>query len=244
MKTSEADSSLRSFRIKALQGLLPTAGKMHQRRPDLYKDAKCPMCDATSEDDMHIWQCPDTLSTRVAIAAEAKGTSISLINKDTGSCVSEEVAEMAEQLFGIMVPLGAVFQIRDKSKIDTTDPMLMAWVLRGIVPSSWIQCTQNIVGSKEKADKIIDQVMSIFAERGLKEIWGPRCKKQVEREGTLGITRRQKRTRKPKKNRSSGKERSAKEPEEVKEKELLQAAFNFFLEGIKGVRGKSWLIEK
>ena len=47
----------------------------------------------------------------------------------------------------------------------------------GIVPSNWTQCTQNIVGSKEKADKIIDQVMSIFAERGMREIWGPRCKR-------------------------------------------------------------------
>jgi ribonuclease HI len=244
MKTSEADSSLRSYRIKALQGLLPTAGKMHQRRPDLYKDAKCSICDATCEDDMHIWQCPDTLSTRVAIVAEAKETWISSTNKDTDGCVSEEVAKVAGQLFGIMTPLGAIFQSRDQSKIDTTDPMLIAWVLRGIVPSSWIQCTQNIVGSKEKADKIIDKVMSIFAERGMREIWGPRCKRQVERERSLGITKRQKRTRKLKKYISSSKEGSVKEPVEAKERKLLQAAFNFFLEGIKGVRGKSWLIEK
>jgi ribonuclease HI len=244
MKTSEVDSSLRSYRIKALQGLLPTAGKMHQRRPDLYKDAKCPICDATEEDNMHIWQCPGTLSARVAIVAEAKETWISSTSKDTGGCVFEEVAKLAEQLFGIMTPLGSIFQIRDKSKIDITDPILIAWVMRGIVPSSWIQCTQDVVGSKEKADKIIDKVMSIFAERGRREIWGPRCRRQVERERTLGIMKQQKRTKKSQKRISGIKERRVKEPVEAKERKLLQAAFNFFLEGIKGVRGKSWLLEK
>src|SRR6266508_2086359 len=105
-------------------------------------------------------QCPDTLNTRVAIVAEAKETWISSTSKDTGGCISEKVAKLAGQLFGIMAPLGTIFQIRDKSKIDTTDLMLIAWVMRGIVPSSWIQCTQDIVGSKEMADKIIDTVMS------------------------------------------------------------------------------------
>jgi len=208
---------------------------MHQRRPDLYKDAKCPICDATEEDNMHIWQCPGTLSARVAIVAEAKETWISSTSKDTGGCVFEEVAKLAEQLFGIMTPLGSIFQIRDKSKIDITDPILIAWVMRGIVPSSWIQCTQDVVGSKEKADKIIDKVMSIFAERGRREIWGPRCRRQVERERTLGIMKQQKRTKKSQKRISGIKERRVKEPVEAKERKLLQAAFNFFLEGVKGV---------
>jgi len=182
--------------------------------------------------------------TRVARGGGAEGGGGGARGGGTGGFVFEEVAKLAEQLFGIMTPLGSIFQIRDKSKIDTTDPILIAWVMRGIVPSSWIQCTQDVVGSKEKADKIIDKVMSIFAEKGRREIWGPRCRRQVERERTLGIMKQQKRTKKSQKRLSGIKEGRGKEPVEAKESKLLQAAFNFFLEGIKGVRGKSWLLEK
>ena len=78
------------------------------------------------------------------------------------------------EIFGITTPLEATFQVRDKSTINRTDPLLLAWVLQGIVPSSWLQCTQNIVGNKRGADKIIDRVMSIFIQRGQREIWAQR----------------------------------------------------------------------
>ena len=156
---------------------------------------------------------------------------------------------MADQLFGVMVPLGSVFGVKDKSTIDKTDPIPIAWPLRGIVPASWSQCTQDIVGSREKADKVVDQIVNIFVQRGQSEIWATRCEKQVQRERTLGITRRKKvksrpQRRSPAERRMRRRGSRKQQPENTKEKRLLLEAWKFSLEGIRGTRPKNRLVEK
>src|SRR4051812_17994198 len=116
-RTSEMESRHRTYRIKAFQGLLPTAKEMQQRRPDLYTDAQCPMCGTSKEDNAHIWECTKAIGLRLDIAKEAKNIWTSLVDKETKYSISSEVAEMANQLFGVMVPLGSVFGVKDMSTI-------------------------------------------------------------------------------------------------------------------------------
>ncbi|KAF9080091.1 hypothetical protein BGX23_002653, partial [Mortierella sp. AD031] len=58
--SSQQDTRLRSHRIKKIHGMLPTMDALHARRPDLYENDQCRQCHATTEDNEHVWLCPES----------------------------------------------------------------------------------------------------------------------------------------------------------------------------------------
>ncbi|CAG8617052.1 11122_t:CDS:2, partial [Diversispora eburnea] len=62
-KTSTRDNSLRSFSIKLLNEELPTMKVLHTRKPEIYKDKKCPFCNIYDETNAHVFMCKDTPNT-------------------------------------------------------------------------------------------------------------------------------------------------------------------------------------
>ena len=65
--SSQQDTRLRSHRIKKAHGMLPSMYTMHTRRPDLYPDGLCRVCNLEIEDNEHIWQCTATEKERNTI---------------------------------------------------------------------------------------------------------------------------------------------------------------------------------
>jgi hypothetical protein len=62
--TSPADCSKRAHRIKKLHGMLPTLEQMKQRKPELYLDSRCKVCNQQTETFRHIWVCEMTMETQ------------------------------------------------------------------------------------------------------------------------------------------------------------------------------------
>ncbi|KAI8604711.1 hypothetical protein EDD21DRAFT_440956 [Dissophora ornata] len=56
--SSQKDTHLRSHRIKKAHGMLPTMDVLHVRRPDLYPDSLCRLCNSATKDNEHVWICP------------------------------------------------------------------------------------------------------------------------------------------------------------------------------------------
>jgi ribonuclease HI len=55
--SSAQDTRDRTHRVKKLHGMLPTLNVMRARRPDLYPDDICCVCDIQGEDNGHLWRC-------------------------------------------------------------------------------------------------------------------------------------------------------------------------------------------
>src|SRR5688572_24441371 len=61
-ETSFSTSSRKSNKIKMLIEELPYIEHIKKRRPDLYKNWLCPVCEDEREFFAHIWSCPATSS--------------------------------------------------------------------------------------------------------------------------------------------------------------------------------------
>lgn len=54
-------SAIRTFSIKAFTGKLPTMDHLSERRPDLYKNNTCKVCNQAKETNEHVWECPQNI---------------------------------------------------------------------------------------------------------------------------------------------------------------------------------------
>jgi hypothetical protein len=179
--TSMADSHSRSYRIKTLVGMLPTAKELHRRQPELYTSDKCPVCRNTIETNAHIWECTKTAQTRNSILAEVKQKWREEVNITTDHQILDDVEYLSNELFVT------------ENHTDRISGLPKSLIFQGAVPRAWTSATEWVTGSKARMKAIISCIMNIIATRGKEEIWKPRCLGQIKWERTQGITASKKR---------------------------------------------------
>jgi hypothetical protein len=70
-------STNRTYEFKLNTGNLPTMDKLHQRKPNIYTNNICKICNFEIEDNTHIWNCRNHLETTKLIFHENKNDFLS-----------------------------------------------------------------------------------------------------------------------------------------------------------------------
>jgi len=58
------DTTHRTQHIKKMHGMMPTLSVMAARHPELYGNGLCCMCRQASEDNSHLWRCPNSMTAQ------------------------------------------------------------------------------------------------------------------------------------------------------------------------------------
>jgi len=148
--TSMADSHSRSYRIKALAGMLPTAREQHRRQPELYTSEKCPACQDAIETNNHVWECTKTAQARNSILAEVKQRWREEINIATDHQIPKDVEYISNELF------------EPERDTDLISGLTKSLILRGAIPKAWTSATEWITGSKARMRTVIGRIMEII----------------------------------------------------------------------------------
>jgi hypothetical protein len=216
--SSVKDTRQRTHHIKKLHGALPTMNVMHARRPDLYPDSICCVCNFKREDNDHLWECRDTLETRGGIWKDALERingwgvrAVSKYNKKSKEKYEKEVAkgkavEPAKQIVwrnpsiqrharGMACIDGARMMLLGSEEAEQTESS--NWnikdLYRGITPLSLIENWTPIFGIPLSiAREVIHKFVGFLESEATERIWKPRCNATVEYERSRGITARSK----------------------------------------------------
>jgi ribonuclease HI len=208
--SSQQDTRLRSHRIKKIHGMLPTMDALHARRPDLYKDDQCRRCQATTEDNEHIWLCPKSRDAHDEIWKDGLGRidfwgaiATKRYNKERkrrkeGEAQLKEIEWVAASVRTCRRALRRIIQwpsTEDGHEEYTGDEKwTVCHILRGLVPKAL--ATEWARVFKEMPKSVVEHVSRLFCrfieKEGREKIWKPRCERTVEWEKQHGITERRK----------------------------------------------------
>lgn len=217
--SSAQDTRDRTHRIKKLHGMLPTLNVMRARRPDLYPDDICCVCDIQGEDNNHLWTC----SANDQVYEDVIEDALSKID-GWGRRATNQYNKDAQELFvkgrnngkkNTNVPQTVLWQspereahTRGLSSVGGTRTLLLGegyydratdlrWTItdlyRGITPISLIEEWAPLFASPFKVARTVIHKFVRHLERQATElIWKPRCKKTVSSEKERGVTARDK----------------------------------------------------
>jgi exonuclease III/ribonuclease HI len=192
MRTSISDSNRRSYRVKALQGLLPTKRDMRRRHPNLYRTECCPMCRGEVETSSHIWRCAESGCIREDILRQASEDWVYAIRQAVPDANELAVQEEANAMFKTALLTMADGQARSQM-VGKPNAIEVGDVLAGITPASWVTRTARLVGGNPAARRIVAEVMDQLVLAAQILIWQPRCQAMVKWERSVGITGKDKR---------------------------------------------------
>jgi hypothetical protein len=182
MITSFADAHLKTFMIKNFVDELPVLSRMEKLRPDLYKNWKCVGCNLITETSVHLWSCPAYSHTMEMILSLTKNHLVSLFKdypKFYESSLLPELLDLFDRIF--VLPLS-----RNDGYIN---------IIRLRIPSSLFDQIHLITRKKSKCFSIITQLTTFFLKELLEKIWKPRCQLMIDKEKSLGITKKVKLTK-------------------------------------------------
>ena len=213
--SSAQDTRNRTHRIKKLHGMLPTLNVMRARRPDLYPDDVCCVCDIQGEDNNHLWICSaigeaakDTFEEALTMIDAWGRRATTQYNKEvqelynrnrrsgksntnTPPQVPWHCPERAMHIRGLASIGGTRSHFLGEGYYDrATD---LRWTIsdlyRGITPVSMIKEWAPLFASPLKvARTVIHKFVRRLETQATELIWKPRCKKTVSREKERGIT--------------------------------------------------------
>jgi len=204
--SSQQDTRLRSHRIKKVHGMLPTMDALHTRRPDLYKDDRCRQCDLETEDNDHIWVCPESRETQKELWKDALDrvdgwgeTATRHYNKQRqkklqlGKQPPKDIAWTMPRTSACRKALWQVVE-RPGEEQDHQQHCTKAWTVchlfRGLVPTALTKEWGKVF--KEIPEKITQHVSRLFCRYIEKEarerLWKPRCERTAEWERENNIT--------------------------------------------------------
>ncbi|KAK3836656.1 MAG: hypothetical protein JOS17DRAFT_734820 [Linnemannia elongata] len=209
--SSQQDTRLRSHRIKKIHGMLPTMDVLHARRPDLYKDDQCRQCHATTEDNEHIWLCPEGKEAHDEIWKDRLGridfwgavatrhyNRERMKRRKEGETRPKEIVWVAASVKACREALRRIVQwpsTEDNHEEYTGDEKwTVGHILRGLVPKALaIEWTRVF---KDMPKSVVEHVSRLFCrfieKEGREKIWKPRCERTVEWEKQHRITEKRK----------------------------------------------------
>ena len=138
----------RTYRVKALHGMLPTASRLLLTRPDLYKDDLCPCCLQAPETTAHLWQC---------------------------LCAQSAIGELAAGGYALFWKLVMAAQSSPQLTQATIfpGPHSVTDVIQGIVPLEWVLMMHKAGLTMDKARSIVSKVGAYFVTTAKAQIWNP-----------------------------------------------------------------------
>ena len=138
----------RTYRVKALHGMLPTASRLLLTHPDLYKDDLCPCCLQAPETTTHLWQC---------------------------LCAQSAIGELAAGGYALFWKLVAAAQSSPQLTQATIfpGPHSITDVIQGIVPLEWVLMMHKAGLTMDKAQSIASRVGAYFVTTAKAQIWNP-----------------------------------------------------------------------
>ncbi|CAG8634336.1 6126_t:CDS:1, partial [Diversispora eburnea] len=166
-KTSTRDNSLRSFSIKLLNEELPTMKVLHTRKPEIYKDKKCPFCNIYDETNTHVFMCKDTPNT-------LKNTFCYILKKvftqETGKKTDPNMLKKIYNSHFLQVDIGR--QIRDTLPVDR---FAYNDLVKGLIPRSIYNIVKNYINQAAITKTVILKTFYKWKEI-LRSTWIMRCK--------------------------------------------------------------------
>src|SRR5215216_1174279 len=176
--TSFTSTRLKTFIFKNLLDELPVLLRMVQLLPDLYKDWKCIGCNVDPETASHIWRCSAYISKITTIVLSARNLLDQLLEVYSFSpSLSSEIDSIFNQTFDIFSDTGLIY------------------IMKSLIPCSLVSVIHKATRSRNKAIKIITQLLLFFFQKMYEDVWKPRCKFMIAKEKHLGITSKDKRLR-------------------------------------------------
>ena len=175
------ESQKKIFWIKLFQNELPTMDKLAIRRPDIYGNLKqCPMCYNEEETIDHLFVCLNTKDEIEDMWKEAR-------EEITKSKTNEENGKKEKEIFE------ALEKIRTRTINSSQEYIKM---LMGLFLKDDIKSLQKSTGwSRKRCGSVITNICDILRENFRQKVWKKRCKEQLTREATLGITAKNKKTK-------------------------------------------------
>jgi ribonuclease HI len=183
-ETSMKASYSKSCKIKTLLETLPVMSKMQALRPHVYDASwsRCIKCNQQQESFQHIWICPKTIEITHQIVQAAQQRLLDLVLQHK----RPEVQDLTPLTTSAMwfVPLNG----HNSHHFSFLD------LIKGIVPQQFKHLVLSCVLSPAVATQIISIIMDFIFHATRDFIWLPRCKLIKEKELSLGITLKQKRS--------------------------------------------------
>ena len=143
---------------------LPTLDKLIIRRPDLYKNWKCPRCNRVEETLHHLWEC----STSIGIFKEIILEYINNIKRLTLRVISRKNMYLQKD-FEINI-IKYFHKISDIYKL-----------IENKIPRTLIKKIYILVNSKEKIYTILHQAFNKMYIDLKEKIWILKCKIMIEK---------------------------------------------------------------
>ena len=172
----------RTFKFKLLTNELPTSKTMHRRRPDLFTDSICNLCNESQETVDHLWNCSHNVSTMEIISESTRTFFFDEYLSTTGN----------DLRFNNNSSVTDVLRIFDPPNMNPE----FNYIARGIFPKFAYNQIFNLTNSTTHTIKIINNTISFLQDLLYNLIWRPRCEIQVSKEKSLGISIKDKKKKK------------------------------------------------
>jgi ribonuclease HI len=168
-ETHQQDHNIRAFRYKLLNEELPTKDKLYKRKPDLYKDDKCPWCDQ-QENVEHIY--------REHHAKQVRSKFLKVLKEEISSRM-----ETKENKFNWQSQLEEIITDSERS---------LRYIIKGIFSKDLISLIERANGTKTK-----DTIKKVTGRmtKTLQKIWIQRCERFQQWEKSANISRTDKRSK-------------------------------------------------
>src|ERR1043165_8907531 len=182
--TSFASSWRKKSRVKYLIEELPTVKHVKKRRPDLYQNWLCPLCDLSKETFNHVWLCPKVISTTRGLSILVKQQLRNLVE----STIKEDLPARVHLLSSLNIDIDSIWSVvADQNKLTFID------LIKGIVPLELFDSINRIVNSRKVTHRILSEFFSFLYIHVRDTIWSPRCDRFIDIEILNNINSRVKR---------------------------------------------------
>jgi hypothetical protein len=186
--TTDFNSSYTKRRkLKLLLHQLPTCQRMKLIRPDLFVNLKCPSCNSEWETDSHVYSCKWHAQAISTIQQQCFNTLLTLIRQYR--FISPDYNTDKHNRFELdRFKFSQLLRIFSKANLTFVD------AIRGLVPSGLFYRINQFIHDFSVTRMIISVVWHDIFSLFWHSIWLDRCNRNLLREQSLGISKRDKRS--------------------------------------------------
>jgi hypothetical protein len=158
---------MRSFSIKLLNEELPTMKVLNLRKPDIYREKRCPFCKTYDETNAHVFMCSNNPTLlRNAFCSTLKR----VFTQEVGTKTNKNMMQQIYNSHFLQADIGR--QIRDNLP---TDRFAYNDMIRGLIPRSIYNIVKNYTNTAAITKQVIIKTFYRWKEI-LQGEWIKRCK--------------------------------------------------------------------
>jgi ribonuclease HI len=162
--TSEADHTIRSFKLRLWNNKLPTKNKLHNRCKTIYQDNKCHICNQ-EETNTHPFFCSIQAAKTASAIKDIMNREIStkLIHPENRKTINKHLLKY----------------------VNISDQNTLTEITKGIVHKKLTTTVKEFV-STDEVNKCIQNIYQAITEYCI-QVWHNRCESFIKWEKTVGI---------------------------------------------------------